>query len=78
MTSAPSNASAKIPPKWVVFAFLIGAVCSFVAAALAFTFNGIAASVFALVALTLYVAGGIGFARAPRRAVPQGPETKSE
>lgn len=67
MTESPAQASPKIPPKWTVVAFLIGALSSFVGAFLAFSFNGAAALLFAFIALVSYIAGGIGYARAPRR-----------
>ncbi|MBU4609781.1 hypothetical protein IMZ29_04230 [Achromobacter sp. GG226] len=68
MTKNLNKAPPKVPPIWAMLAFLAGALCSFVAAVLVFAFNGDVAVVFAVIAFVLYVAGAIGYARAPRRA----------
>lgn len=68
MTKNLDKAPPKVPPMWAVFAFLIGALCSFVAAGLVFMVDGNAGVVFAVLAFVSYVAGAIGYARAPRRA----------
>jgi hypothetical protein len=67
MTATTPRKPGKIPPKWAIAAFLLGALCAFGAAAMAFSQNGPGAIKFALAALLLYVAGLIGYALAPKR-----------
>ncbi len=67
MTQGKPKKPPKIPPKWVVVAFLINALCLFAAAFMIITHNGAAAITLALLSLVPLLAGSIGYACAPRR-----------